>query len=245
MIPAFLLTPMGRKIGLAVAGVLVLATVSGVIYQKGKSAGYGDGQRAQLEDDKKQLDQQTQTFQDALKRAQNQVAQAQSQIDAANARSVILAKAIAATSQQRQQAQEKVSSLPDSQLFVDIVGKLSVRTPNDQTPNFTFSELRKIDATVTDYPQLKNQYDQLSARQVETENAVKAMDTKIDGITKQRDAAITYSNQLMGHYVDAYNAAQKKPSLFVKIITLGFVHGRHLNLPSPVDLEKAAPAVGQ
>lgn len=244
MIPAFLLTPLGKKIGIAVLGVVLLSGATAVIYQKGKAAGYGDGQRAQLEDDKKLLDQQTQTFQDSLKRAQSQVQAANAQIEAANARSAILAKAIAATSQMRQQAQEKVSALADKDLFADIVGKLAVRATNDPTPNFTFSELRKIDATVTDYPPLKTQYEQLAARQAETENAVRGLNDKVDGITKQRDAAITYSNQLMAHYVDAYNAAQKRPPLIVKVLTLGLYHGKHMDLPSPVSLEATMPKAG-
>lgn len=242
---AFFLSPLGRKVGLAIGAVVLLAAVSATIYQRGKSAGYGAGQRAQLDDDRKSLDQERQQFQDTLRKAGDQISDANSRIESADAARTNLEHALAQVQVQRQQAAAKVASLPDKDLFVDVVQKLGTRDAGDATPNFIAPELRKIDQIVTDYGGIQQQLDKLGADQAAANQKIEALNDKVKGLETQRDAALAWGNQLMGHYVKAYNAAQKKPSTFVRVITLGLVHGKHLDIPDPVTLEAAAPKVGK
>lgn len=215
-----------------VAGVLALSLLSGAFMWYGgkrEAAGFASGGRAQLETDKVQFEQVSKQYQDAL-------AKAQSTIDSSNARIVsldgqlqTLKMQFGALAAQRQQGQETVNKLPDSAVQGDLETKLGGSLTDSVI-------LRKNDQIVTDYPVVLKQVDVLSARVDTLDSKFQALSDKEQAVEKQRDAAIAFGDQVVGFYTKAYNAAQKKHSLFVKIISFGLVRDRHMDLPAPTSL---------
>lgn len=216
----WLISPIGRKVAGTVAVVTLMAGVTLYIYNKGRENGRQDGQRDQLEQDRKSFEQDRKQFLDTLATYQAKDQAAQQQIQQQNA-------TIAALASARVAARAAVDRLPDAQLGSDIHTKLG--SPASDAP-LTISELRRVDEILTDYGNLSQQVTALQAKSAE-------QDKRIDAIEHQRDAAIESYNKLVPLYTKAYNAAQKKHSLFVKIITFGLVRDRKIDLPAPATLE--------
>ena len=199
--------------------VIVLAGIALTIYNKGKSAGYVEGQRAQLEIDRQQSEQDRALFLAELQKYQERDDAAKVEIEHRDSEIRQLQGARAAI-------RHKVYSIPASGLISDIQGRLG------DVPTQTLSELqlRRIDEAIIENSNLAAQVAALEAKSAE-------QDKRIDAIEHQRDAAIASYNKLVPLYTKAYNASQKKHSMFVKIITFGLVRDRKLDLPDPVTLE--------
>lgn len=219
----------------ALAGVLL----GGIfyIYNRGKDAGKQEGVRQQLEDDKKQFQQLSDSYKAELdkwqqrdQQAQVLLQQAQVALDNANSRLAIIA-------QQRESDRKGVEALPDVALEADIKKRLAIRGADDVTAGFYPAELRKIDLVITDYPNLQAENTTLQDKLKATDTKIDALSQRVDAIGQQRDAAITYGNRVTELYVRAYNLAQKKHSAFVKILSFGLVHDRKLDLPNPTTLK--------
>jgi hypothetical protein len=124
-----------------------------------------------------------------------------------------------------------VSGLADSEIKADLELQLGGPLENPAI-------LRKADNIVTQYPTVLKQLDVLSSKVDVLNDELIATNKKVEAITVQRDAAIKFSSQVIGYYVKAYNASQKRHSLFIKIITFGLVKDKHLDLPDPGSLQK-------
>lgn len=223
---AFLLKPK------VLIGIILAAALAGGIFwygNKREAAGFASGSRNQLSTDQEQ-------FNGVLKQYQSKLDSDQVTIDAANkqyaalqSQITVLNSALAVLASQRQQAQQQISQVPDSGLQADVESKLG----GSLTSSIT---LRKADQIITDYPLVLKQVDTLSSKVDDLMKSVGSVSAKADALTSQRDAAIQYGNEVTGYYVKAFNAAQKHHSLFIKIITFGLVHDKHMNLPDPVTL---------
>ena len=205
-----------------IAGAVVVIVLAGIalsIYNKGKSAGYVEGQRAQLEIDRKQFEQDRAEFLEQLRKYEEKDEAAKVQIIQRDAE-------IAELRQRRTANRVAIDRLPDAAIVGDIQQRLGVPS----SPALSDAQLRRLDEILADYQNLGQQVAALEAKSAE-------QDKRIDAIEHQRDAAIAAYEKLLPLYVKAYNASQKKHSLFVKIITLGLVRDRKLDLPDPVTLE--------
>jgi outer membrane murein-binding lipoprotein Lpp len=194
-----------------------------------QQAGYQEGTRVQLEVDRKQFEQALGQYKDAL-------AKAQSVIDASNAKIASLDSQVqtlqiqyAALAAQRRQGQENINKLPDSAVQGDLETKLG-------GPLSDAAILRKADAIVTDYPLVLKQVDILTDKVDKLDQKFNALSEKEQAVEKQRDAAMQFVDVVVPLYTKAYNAAQVHHSKFIKIITLGLVRDRHLDLPAPASL---------
>lgn len=207
-----------KLIGAAVV-VVILAGIALGIYNKGKAAGQIEGARAQLETDRQQFEQDRQVFLAQLKKYQEADDAAKAQVAAKDAE-------IAGLRRSRAAAAQSIRNLPDEKIVADILERLG------EAPGATLSnpQLRRLDGILADSQNLEQQVAALEAK-------VAAQDQRIDAIEHQRDAAIASYNKLVPLYTKAYNAAQRKHSLFVKIITFGLVRDRKIDLPDPVTLE--------
>ena len=208
------------KLAGVVLGVALLAGIGLSIYNKGREAGRVDGAREQLETDRKQYEQdraqflsQLQHYKEADDAAKAQVAQKDAQLSALRASRATVAQSIRV--------------LPDEKVVGDILERLG----EAPAPTLSTQQLRKLDGILADSQNLQAQVAALEAK-------VAAQDQRIDAIEHQRDSAISAYNKLVPLYSKAYNASQKRHSLFVKIITFGLVRDRKLDLPSPASLEK-------
>lgn len=239
--PGFLIWILANKKVMIAAGVAVaLLGLALWFYQRGKSAGYDSGRRDELEQsrqqqgaDRKQFLATLQNYQDDAEAAQKQVAQASQAVAAATTR-------LAQISQTRARDHAAVAALPDAALFGDIVHKLAVRSAADTTPNFLPAELRKLDDQVTDYAALADANQEIGVKVDALADKVAGLEKNLDAVAHQRDEALAYGNRLAGYYATAYNAAQKKPSLLLRIVTLGMLRGRRMELPDPVSLPTPA-----
>lgn len=215
-------------LGLGLAG-LVLGVF--LWYGAHESAlGYASGSRAQLDTDKTQFAQVLKQYQDSLQQDQQQINASDLKIQALNGQLQTISAQLVALASQRQQQQQQVASLPDSQLQADLETTLGGPLSSPVT-------LRKADQIVRDYPLVLKQVDSLTSQTNDLSQKVDALDSKVEGITKQRDVAIQFGNTMVGYYTKAFNAAQTHHNRFIKIITLGIVHDKHLNLPEPTTLD--------
>ncbi len=222
------------------AGVLVAIAASYFyVYENGKRSGNAAGQREQLEIGKVEAAQERAGFLAALQTAQASESEARAGAEAADRKVQESSRRLSALEAARAAAQQQVGKVPNDGLVADIRGKLGVK-PDLQDPNLAPDELRAVDSIVTDYGNLKDQVAQFNAKLDALQDQVSHQGDRITAIQQERDAAIAGWNSAHSHYVEAYNAAQKKPPIIIKIITLGLYKGRHMDLPDPVTLQPPA-----
>jgi hypothetical protein len=232
--------PLTWQVKAIIAGI-ALAAVLGIgvkIYSAGKDAGRGDGAREQLDIDQKSMEQERTDFQAKLSAgertdaaAQRQIEQQQILIDNATS---LLSKLGAA----RAQGQKDLAAVPDSSLVADVRRKLNI-APAETSPTLTNLELRQVDSEITDYAPLRDSFQALSDKQAATEHTIAELNVRVGAIASQRDAALQFSNEMVGHYTKAYNAAQKHHSKLLTVLTFGLVRTKKLDLPDPVTLSPA------
>jgi chromosome segregation ATPase len=205
---AFILSPLGRKLAAAIAVIALLIAAYFYIYNKGHEAGRVAGAREQLEQDRQQFESDRQEFLATLQKYQERD-------DAAKA--VIQAKdsELLALRARRTEAKAAVDRLSDVQVASEV----------------SASDQRELLRIAADYPLVLKQNDELGGK-------IAALEQRVAAIEGQRDAAVAAYDKLVPLYTKAYNAAQTHHSLFVKIISLGFVRDRKLDLPSPVSLQQ-------
>ena len=217
---AFLVSPLGRKVAALVIVVVVLAGLALSIYNKGKAAGYVDGQRSQLETDRQQFEQDRKVF-------LGELAKYKERDDAAKAIISQQDSELQSLRNSRAQIRAAVSSLPASALVADIQSRLG----SVASGTLGESDLRRIDEAIAEN---QNITAQLSA----LEEKVAAQDQRIDAISHQRDSAIASYNKVVVLYTKAYNANQRKRPLILKILTFGLLKDRKMDLPDPATLER-------
>lgn len=236
----------------AAAGAILLIGLGYGIYWKGREAGKQIGRAEQLEEDKKEweierrlyvtrLEEAAQRLEQGEKREQAALAllaQFQASLDRANER-------LASIQIQRESDRRTVTNLSDADVLPDLRARLGLVPPTDPSP-LTSPELRRANTIVTDYPHVMAENVTLGEKVKSIEGKVGALDLQVQAVTSQRDAAIDqretaidYANRMEQLYAQAYNVAQKsrRRPLLLKIITLGIVRDRKLNLPDPVSIK--------
>ena len=201
--------------------LLALAGIALSIYNKGKAAGYVEGQRAQLEIDRKQFEQDRAQFLEQLRKYEEKD-------EAAKAQIVQRDIEIAELRQRRTANRVVIDRLPDAA----IVGDIQQRLGSPPSSTLSDAQLRRLDEVLADYQNLQQQVAALEAKSAE-------QDKRIDAIEHQRDAAIASYNKLVPMYAKAYNAAQGKRFFLWRIPPFRWiVPQRKLDLPDPVTLER-------
>lgn len=211
---------------------LVIALLGAFLWygQYRSNQGYQSGQLTQLQTDKAEFQTQLSQYQQTLQQSQAQIQAEAQQIASLSETARTLSQAVSTLSTQRTQVSQQVAALPASQVQSDLEGKLGGPLSNSDI-------LRKDDQIVSDYPLVLQQNTDLQ-KSVDTQNTeIATQQTEIANVEKQRDSAIAFNNVVIADYTKAYNAAQKHHSLFIKIITFGLVHDRHMNLPAPTTLK--------
>jgi len=214
-----------------IATVATIFVLSAFLWygNKRESAGYQKGSVAQLETDKQQFEQVSKKYQDALTKQQSVIDSSDAKIKALDSQLQTLQIQFIALAAQRKQGQDTVGKLPDSAVQGDLETKLGGALTEP-------SILRKADQIITDYPLVLKQVDLLSNKVDELDSKVTALGEKTQALTNQRDAAIQFGDTVVGYYTKAYNSAQVHHSKFIKVITFGIIHDRHMNLPDPTSL---------
>jgi chromosome segregation ATPase len=223
-----------------IAGI-ALAAVLGIgvkVYSAGKAAGRGDGAREQLDIDKKSMEQERADFQAKLSAGERTDAAAQLQIEQQQLLIDNATSLLSKLGSARAQGQKDLAAVPDAALVADVRRKLNVE-PAETSPTLTSTELRQVDSEITDYAPLRDSFQALSDKQAATERTIAELNVRVGAIASERDAALQFSNEMVGHYTKAYNAAQKRHSKIVTVLTLGLVRNKKLDLPDPVTLSPA------
>jgi hypothetical protein len=200
--------------------VLLLMAVAGFlvhIHEEGIREGEQKTQLSQLESDKSQV-------LNALSTTNGVLTQQGALIAAQNAQLAAGQAQLANLKAKQAQASQSVAALAPTAVQGDLELKAGGPLSNPEI-------LRKIDDSYTQLPILTAQL----ANVVEQS---KILTDQVEAISKERDALSGELGTLIPAYTRAYNAAQKKHSLFIKIITLGLVRDRHLDLPDPTTLGK-------
>lgn len=200
---AFLISPLGRKLAAAALVLALLLGAAWYFYSKGQAAGFADGQRAQLDLDRQQFEQDRAEF---LKKLDEYKVEN----DRLNQRLADQDAHIHVIRADRSAVRDAVSRMTAPQISAEL-------SALDQ---------REVLQMVKGYPKLA---EELRA----TQDKLSTLEAKVANESKRADAAAEAYNRLVPLYAKAYNAAQKKHSLFVKIISLGLVRDKHLDLPAP------------
>jgi len=211
--------------------LVMTAVLSGFIWYGSyrEKAGYGAGTRSQLEVDKTQFEQVSKQYQDALSKAQSTIDSSNTKLAALDTQLQTIQMQFAALATQRTQGQQSVNKLPDSAVQGDLEVKLGGTLTDPAI-------LRKDDQIVTDYPLVLKQIDVLNTKVDGLDSKVDELGVKEKAVEQQRDSAIQFGNQIVPLYIKAYNAAQIHHSKLAKILSLGLVRDKHLDLPSPASL---------
>lgn len=216
---ALIASPLGRKV---TAVVVCLALFGGVVfaaYHRGQASGYSSGQRSQLEIDKQSFD--------------NYKAAAEKSLQDLSAK-ITSSEKLAQDAQDRATAsQGKADSLQKGiEAVVRAIPSGSKQPPAEDT------------AKLADYPGLFQENELRKQKEAELQNSITELHASNDSLKKaneqlkaQVDVAVALAQEANKNYVVAYNAAQVHHSTFVKVITFGLVHDRHLNIPPPIELK--------
>lgn len=90
---------------------------------------------------------------------------------------------------------------------------------------------------LADYDALFSENEKRKQIEVQLDNTIQALKDENLLVAKQRDVAIQFGNDMVKHYTVAYSAAQKKHSRLVKILSLGLIKDKKLDLPDPISLK--------
>jgi hypothetical protein len=222
--------------------VALLVFISIRIYSHGLAAGKEQGQAAQLSIDRQLFTQQLAAYQSQLDAAEKRRQDAEERYVQAVDLAKRLSDSLATLQAQRQAAQTTVAAIPEDKLFTDVTAKLQIRSASDVSPNFYPAELRRIDSVITDYPLLQDSFNKQGEKIAAIEKQVIAVQDQLGAVVTQRDAAIQFGNEMVGHYTKAYNAVPRHRTTMQKVcavFTLGFgCRVDHIDLPAPVSLRR-------
>jgi hypothetical protein len=192
-----------------------------------------------------ELKKQRDDYQTAMQTAQDREHAAQLAAQAASAKVVILDNRAAASQTQQATTAKIVAVLPDPQLFGDIVRRINRRRPEDAAPTFYPDELRVIDSDLADLPFVRDQLATADAKAGALVDKSASDDALAAALKDENAATLRYALDLHEQYAVAYNLAQPRVSLFVRIFTLGLKRPKKLTLTPPgampVPATKAKP----
>lgn len=246
---AFAKTKLGRQILAGGAILLALAVAYGILRHRLVERGKELGRAEQLEVDKQSWEQDRAAYVGALREQGAQISKARELIIQYQAALVAAKAKIDAIEGEKDSALLAVSRIPDAGLLADIRSRLypvlaaeSVLRKNgvdSGSPPLSPTELRACDSCLAELPLAQRQISGLREMLGALEGKSAAQQSALTATEAQRDAAIGYANRLEGHYVAAYNLAQKvrRRPLILKILTFGLLKDPKVNLPSPVSLK--------
>jgi len=132
--------------------------------------------------------------------------QAQARAAAAESMGRELARAVATIQQQRTQAFETVTRMPDSALHAYIIDQLRLRAPGDVTPCYTPSEERAIAKAIVDGPLCQKQSETMSHQIDSLKEQQAAQQDQITALGSKYDALAGYATRLEATYTTLFNA---------------------------------------
>ncbi len=226
---------------------LLIGLAAAVVYAGGRLYSLGiEHERTKaraevLEADQQQAKQERDQFEEKMHEAEQLAASAVQAQHQAMEHIAVLDQRLARANQAQAAASSQLAALPDSQLFADIRARLA-RHAGDSSPSFYPDELREIDSNLVEQPYLEDRLSILSDK-------VQALSDKSDAQARQLAAAsaetaalASYAAALHEHYRTAYNLAQPRVPLIVKIFTLGLKKQKKLTLPAPEAIPVPTPA---
>jgi hypothetical protein len=231
---AFLSSPLGRRLAIAagiLAAVLVLAWhFHHVWVNEGKEQQRG----TDVEDTHKTLELEHATFAKVLD-AESEKYRAATQVLAQATDALARAdQTIRDLATARQTASQQVARLSDAALPGDLRLKLNV-APLATGPLLP-AELRAADAIVSDYPILKKENEARTTAEAAANAKVSALSDQLGAVEAERDAAFTWSDTLMGAYVQAYNAVPRARRSPACLWLWKCGAGKKLPIPKPAEL---------
>ena len=199
-------------------GALAIAALIGYaglrIYQKGKAEGYKQGTADQLKVDQQSFTKRNEELRSTLGQAQKDIAQGDAKLRALQEEFKRLQRQRSIT------VPAPVRPVPDKPLWTDL--------PIILTPA----------PIVEEVPSAATLEDVLEAQVLNLQEQVEVILQRESVVVRERDILLINYNNLVENYIKAYNASQKKHSLFIKIITLGIVRDRHISIPDPISLQR-------
>lgn len=234
---AFVRSPLGKWTLIVVGLCALVLGIYAYGHHAGAQAGAQSAKAEQMEVDRKQYEAVVEQHKQFVQDSQQRDAQ-WSEIAERQATTVTqLQGALKTMEVQRNATQTRIAGMSDPAIFADLITRLAVRAPTDTTTSLHPEELRKMDAIAADYSDLKREL-------VNVQDTLDATNAKADAIQKryencaQANVELTsYSTNLEGYYVRAYNAVPKRRNILLTIVTFGLKgKPKKLSLPSPQEV---------
>lgn len=232
----FTATKLGRGLGIALIGV----TLIGVTYLRGKSDGRQAEREAVAKETIEPLRKQMEADREKLGGELASLKAEAQQKDAIILRQTELIagldRRIADLDRQRTEARAQIATMSDVEVFSDLTRRLAVRAANDTTPTLYPGEIRKADEIVADYSLLGEKVAALESKDAAREEQIAAIRDKQAIAERKFTLAMDYIERSDRRFADAYNVffRTQRPSIFKRIVTLGFARTRQIKELKPV-----------
>lgn len=232
----FTATKLGRGIGIA----LVALAIIGGVYWRGKHDGAKSEREAvareTIEPLRKQMEADREKLGGELAALKAQAEQKDAIILRQTELIAGLDRRIADLDHQRITERTRIATLSDSEVFTDLTRRLGVRAANDATATLYPGEIRKADEIVADYSLLGEKVTALEQKDAERAVEISAIRDKQTIAERKFAVAMDYIERADGRFKDAYNVFMRtqRPSLFKRIITLGFARTKQISELKPI-----------
>ena len=237
----WILSPIGRKVGLGIAVVLVL--FAAVKWYESKIR--ADEQLKQADKFTEQLEKIREADRaktdEILQAAQAKQEAAERRVQESLNRESILVRSIASIQQQRSTATTSVDRVRDSDLHTFNVQGIGLRQPADNSPCYTVAEERAIASAITQYPLCQKQVEVTNNQVQEIREQVAALTDKAAAIETKLDAVTGYATRLEGAYTILYNAFPRKRRSVKCLWMFSCGRAKPIPTPTPLDLKGSAP----
>lgn len=236
MIP-FFLSPLGRKVGLAIGIVVLLVSIRAYYFHKDSEAGKESQKGVQADDNESKRKLTEKQAQDSIDNQNKIIAAAEKRAEAAEQNQRTLQLTLQAILGRQQQAAQHTASIPDAELHQANVNQIGLRPAGLTQACYTSSEERAINSAVTQWPLCKDESKTQNGVMQEVKDELKALSDKVTAQEKKYSDLAASKAALFEDYRQLYNA---HPPTYrsVKCLGLWKCGKRHIGLPDPATLQR-------
>ena len=238
----FLISPLGRKIGLGIAAAVVL--FAAVKWYESKIR--ADEQLKQADKFTEQLEKIREVdrakTEEILQAAQAKQEAAERRVQASLDREARLVQSLSAIQSSRVEAVRAVQQIADTELHTYNVKALGLRGPDAPfSACYIPSEERRIAEALTQYPLCQKQVETQAAQIAEIKNQVQDLKTISAALETKFDSLQGYTTRLEGYYVTVYNLIPRKRRAWKCLGLWNCGRAKPIPTPAPLDLKGSAP----
>jgi hypothetical protein len=233
---ALLISPLGRRIALAVGIVALALGIRWYFLSEGQRQGRLDALQESSNSSQVQRDADRKNTETVLSRYDSLLAQYDEKLKAAETRVARAEVALVTVKAQQQQAASDVAGVSDSSIHKFVKSQLGA---TDSGP-FTLPEERSLATCMSQYPLCQKEADAQRDRADASEEQIHAIDGKVDTLSAKFDALAGYTVRLEGAYTALWNQASQSKRAW-KCLKLWKCDRPQITAPDPAALTGQHP----